>query len=123
MNRFWIKKLTADVASDTNDVADLKFTNLVVGKNYRISYNNVLSRSVGNPSSNVVHNSIAILRTFIGGGAATHYLFRSIIITAAHTDLTVTFDNGTSGGLLLGNNTTEETYLMLEEISDAVEVA
>ena len=129
----WQKKnLTSDRTTDVTNIAEMQFTNLVVGKTYRLTYQArvQLAGSSGTdfgqlyPLHNGTRLGVIILRADSASGNPPVYELGAgsgTIFTAEATSLTFDWDqNGGSKTLRLVNN---GTYAILEELPDHKEVS
>lgn len=126
-NRIQTKLLTGDISS-AQTMADLTFSNLIVGKKYKV-YLQAWIGSLGTTSASafvsISHNGATIGRaTHAMGGASTQNEDNehSTVVTfiAAATTLTFVFaESGTA--ICYGNNTQTETFAQLEELNNNLE--
>jgi hypothetical protein len=117
------KYLTSDVTTDTDPISDLTFSNLTVGKKYKINGSGYLS---------VSGDSIIVFQGFhdgnlvmnLGAGSASgaqnfvNFLYGKFTATAT----TLTFNTASFGGTnpaLRGNSTKAETYVELCQLPDS----
>lgn len=123
---YQINKLSTDVTT-AQTVTDLGFSNLTIGKHYRLTMNASLNVGGGsNCSLTAVHDSSSILRAHLGTNSGTSVSgshTQSIIFEATTTSLTFSYSIGGGSATLQGANDTLETYVMIEEIPSANEVS
>jgi hypothetical protein len=117
------KYLTSDITTDTDPISDLTFSNLTVGKKYKINGSGYLS---------VSGDSIIVFQGFhdgnlvmnLGAGSASgaqnfvNFLYGKFTATAT----TLTFNTASFGGTnpaLRGNSTKAETYVELCQLPDS----
>ena len=132
-NRFQVKKLQADESSNVTDIAtngnasnnDFHFTGLTTGRIYRVTAHArfIITGTSGTEfcQLDIVHNSTNIGRaelraegnSDIHGGTAE----ATIIFEAAATSVTFNYSEGGTTSLL-GNDTFNETYIMIEELNN-----
>lgn len=122
-NKYQIKYLSADVTADNSDITSLKFSNLTIGKRYRVSLR-ALCLAVNDSTCSVyVDHNGSVLTSAVqyqgSGGTDDWYpsLFAQTIFTAAATTVTFRFDEATDN-TLYGNGTAGQTYTMLEELNN-----
>ena len=115
------KFLSADINSNTTDIADLRFSNLEVGKNYSVIVNQRSfhdNAGVDNIGLDVNDGGVKVCRTITAGNdAMAPSTSASCYFTAANTSLTTDLISLTAGNTLLGNGTNQETYITLCEES------
>jgi hypothetical protein len=122
----WQKRiLSTSLTSTTVDIADLRYTSLIVGKKYKITVQ-AFHRLVGSGDNTslveVQHDGNVITTSKLrGGNAATNnkeqVVSASQIFKATTTSLTFDWTEAGSSGLI-GNNTVENTYVLLEELNN-----
>lgn len=122
----WQRKvLSADVTSTTADVTDLKFSNLVTGKTYRLTTQAAFTvqGSTHSGTLQALNNSSVIMSLRMGAPTYTGvgpigFVGGSTIFTAAAS--TVVFSYTDTGGSadLLGDGSLGETFSMIELIQN-----
>lgn len=121
--KYAIKTLSADITAGALDIADLRLNNLEIGKTYKLTAKMLcFINNDGNVSLEINHDGAEIgLCIFTAGVAGPDSIDTTgndstqVIFTATAT--TVTFDSAADGdGSLLGDGTTRETFVMLEEL-------
>ena len=125
----WQRKiLQADIASSVPDISDLRFTNLTIGKTYRLSFSAQLYTGAGAGVQRAAliasHDGAALVRLRwrlddSAAGVKLHNSDTSIVFTATATS--VIFDTTISNGQVYGNGTTDETFATLEELPNHIE--
>lgn len=121
------KTLSADVGASAT-VTDLGFANLEVGKSYRITFQASMDINASDHGRlSAVHNSVTLgLVEFDGDTAISTNNYcagSSSVFTATATTLTFDWVRVAASTLLLGNATREETFAVLEELPDSLEVS
>jgi hypothetical protein len=127
-NKYQIKALGASLSVTTDPVTDMTFSNLVVGRTYRISATAVM-RITGTSALESVflsanHNSAIIINmpfradavtdTHVGTGAG------QVIFVAVATTVIFRWEITSGTALLLGTDTgNRQTFAMLEELNNA----
>jgi hypothetical protein len=133
-NRWEVNVLTSNITADDSVIADLTFSNLVVGKIYRATlsarcnHNNVpdtqttIDVTIDHNSVQLCFASFALDQVSVGAADnKTNMLNPSIIFEAAATTVTfgATVRNGSSGtASIVGNSASSGTYSMLEELNN-----
>lgn len=114
------KFLSADITVDTTDITDLRFSNLDVGKTYRVCSH--VRASFPSASDNIdltsVHNAVTVIANTVS--SATNLVKKGNYcrgFTAAATTLTHNVSSLAAGNLVQGNGTVSETWIELCEIS------
>jgi len=119
---FEVKKLTADVASDTASIADFA-TTLTPGKEYRFTMNYKIVIGAGAPQAatlRLLDGGTIIGTVFHSSGSNVTYQDSfSTVRTMQSSAFTVSWDENTNCDLN-GDNTLNETHLIIEEV-DLVE--
>ena len=122
-NKFSTKYLSADVTTNITDIADLRFTNLIVGKTYRATLHARMYITDGDAAvmqANHDGNLILITSVDLGAAATDDGDFRvtpSGLFVA--TTNTLTFDTlSLTFSYVYGDGTNSETHVVLEELND-----
>lgn len=110
------KFLSADVTTDTTNIADLRFNNLTIGQRYKVcaNLNTTFPSGEDNISLDAIHNSGTIISLITSGstsGLKEHYECNSFVSSTS----TLTFNAGsiTAGNSIRGNGGIGETYAIL----------
>ena len=114
------KALTAGLAANTTGIAELAFSNLAVGKTYRLSMSAQLEGGASDAILHAIHdgNTIAQVKSQSRDASGEIEIQGQIaVFTATATTLTFDYSESASGGFLR----TPFTYVILEEL--AVHVA
>jgi len=115
-NVFEQKFLTSDISSSST-ATDLTFSNLVVGRVYRVDLQANINASGGNTGYiDITHNSAIIGKVRQDAGSTSVAAGTSVTFTAAAT--TLTFDVGSNGSTILGNSAGDETFAILTELNN-----
>lgn len=116
------KFLTSTISTSTNDISDLRFNNLSVGKTYRVTYQYHAEGIGSNDSSaylTIRNNAQNILRARQNSNFSdrtTHLSFGGgAVFVATDTTLNVDWSEGATWSLLGGSNYTA-TWIQLEEL-------
>lgn len=120
INKFQQKILGVDVTG-TGNVTDISFSGLKVGKAYRVSGQLYLGGNATTDDINGVFtntpNTVAIWGvTNIGNVAWVNAV--NFIFVAETSALTFTVSTVSGSGMIIGNGTTAETYLTIEELNN-----
>lgn len=117
--RYQTKILTSDVVTSTT-VAQLGFSNLVIGRTYRITAKCNFQSNNDDGAVTITHNGVILMRLLSGGGTAGVFINTSQgsrIFVATATTLTV--ETVSFVGMTLRSQATgEETMTILEELPD-----
>lgn len=127
-----IKYLTGDVTSNDTDVSDLHFSNLTIGRIYRVFGQFKLNASGGGDPHNYnirIYNhastingvtTVSIAEWFDDDASSTTYSDNTnhpyVVFTAAETDLKVSASISLMN--FLGDATLGESWLRLEDVTD-----
>lgn len=111
------KYLSADVTSDTVDISDLRFDNLVIGERYQIMMTGAMQIGAGDATGTFVGFNSGTYITAVQGGntAASNISFKASEtrkFTATGTNVTFNTSSFSGATLLRGNGSTE-TYVTL----------
>lgn len=121
--KYQINTLSGDITADTNDIASLRFSNLEIGKTYRLNIH-MMAINGDNPSilfaRHVGYEMGTLIRhqsksASIGPDDRTAES-SEIIFEATSTSITFDWSENTGTTTLEGNDTTEQTFVMLEEL-------
>lgn len=125
-NRAQVRILGSDITAPTVDISDLRLVNLTIGKVYKLS----ISAKQGTTGTGATesfalkanHNGSVIVEDRIRYGNKPSGLFEntngnSVIFTATATSITFDWEE-TGTGELAGNGTTQETFVMIEELNN-----
>jgi len=122
-NKFSTKYLSADVTTNITDIADLRFTNLIVGKTYRATLQARMRIEDGDAAvmrANHDGNLILIANVDLGAAATDDgdfWVTPSGLFVA--TTNTLTFDTlSLTSSFVYGDGTNLETHVVLEELND-----
>jgi hypothetical protein len=122
-NKFSTKYLSADVTTNITDIADLRFTNLIVGKTYRATLHtrmNMIDGDAAGMRANHDGNLILIGNVDLGAAATDDGDFWATTsgLFVATTN-TLTFDTlSLTSSFVYGDGTNSETHVVLEELND-----
>jgi hypothetical protein len=118
------KFLQSNVVSDNADIADLRFTNLVIGQKYMVTLSSKLFHSTTNADADVdlIHDGQTLIYHRYDSTASSTNGFVSMgdsrIFTATATSITVSFDEiGSSAFQLIGTGDGTGTYVQLTNIT------
>jgi hypothetical protein len=119
--RWDTRQLTADITSDSSDITDLKFSNLKIGKTYRITYNAYAALVTTDAviTTDVQNNGVTVLHIRLNGDTGSSQTVTSNasnIFVAAATTLVFSVA-GIVTAVLRGNSDFVETYAVLEELN------
>jgi hypothetical protein len=126
--RFQTKTLSADLTA-IQDIADLTFSNLVIGRSYRISGmllwaglaagGDIVLASFydGTSSDTVIHKSR------LGDDIDVHSDSFSFLYTATNTVMTTRWNSKAGSITLSGDGTRSESYLQIEELPNHVQTS
>lgn len=122
--KYAIHSLTADILSNTNDIASLRFSNLEIGKKYRLTMKRQAVDGGATAALLAIHNGSQLLNVR-GNTDSTSSNDRSstgvsVIFVATGTTITFNYEESDGGAFLEGNGTTQETFAMLEELPNHV---
>lgn len=119
------KPLSAALSATTADIASMRFSNLEIGKHYKLTLHAYLINvGVAIGQLDAVHNGnvIANRRSDNDVGGAQNTQASSVSVNFEATATTVTFNfTRTGSSTLQGNGTLAQTFAMLEELSRRVE--
>ena len=122
--KYAIHTLSAPIAVDTTDISDLKFNNLEIGKTYRITVHaRTTNTDVSDSTLKAIHDSATLVNTEWTMATADGFddvvIMQSVNVIFEATATTLSFDfNESTNSVLQGNGSTEETFVMLEELND-----
>ena len=125
MKKYQTKTLPSDISTTTSPITSLGFNNLTVGKNYRVTMaGSFVSSANANMDFRATHNGIDVCRLMTvveaGGSSDRNILTGSGRVFTA-TATTVSFSIAmNAAGILEGDGSTTETYVMLEECDDMI---
>lgn len=118
------KILSADFSNSTASIPDLSFSNLTIGKKYKLT-GTALFRvdDSGEVRLEFEHNGSILtktrLNTVAGGSGLTQYAFTSKELwTATATTVTANGISGSTSRAIFGNGTLDETFATLCELPD-----
>lgn len=121
-----VNALASDLSSNTTDITSLKIEGLENGKSYRLSMHaKIIGNNSGSPRAvtlSALHDGSTVLEEKARTGLSDLFedAFGSSVIFEASAP-TVTFNsNHLSSATLLGDGTTAETFVMIEELEDHV---
>lgn len=125
LNRSVTKFLPSNLVVSTTNIASLAFSNLIVGKKYRVFIRPFSVTNAAGISSDftAIHNGNTVARSVqtITSSIASIKLEASGDFVATATTLTCNWAVSGSGGTLFGNGTTTQTSVTLVELNNEID--
>jgi len=123
-SRYQRRILSGDVTADDTDITDLKYTNLVIGRRYKVTLRPHVTLGTStngyfvalHDSSRVARVSFSTDSSVSGSYAVTGYA--SDYFVATTTELIMRFEEVSGNINLLGDGSLIETFVYLEDVTD-----
>lgn len=121
------KYLSSDITATTADIADLKYSDLVVGKMYEVNLSAYLLHSTAANGVNLLtasNNSDIVCNTGRASDVSWGYLTsgsssRQCVFTATSSDLVIGYNR--VGANLLGNGLPSQTFVSLKQVDSVMQ--
>ncbi len=126
INKYQVNYLSSNITADNSDISDLKFENLTVGKHYRVTGQATFTASSEYGELTANHDGAVLFRiaspvtnvTPVNRSSAGS----SRIFMATTSTVTFAFDENAATNLI-GDGTSNNTFVMLEELNNYQEVS